>query len=228
MIVVLRRTSRPAAGSRPVGKARGLGALAVMVLAAVVVAAPVAAQDTLEVSWAAGDPGQPVAVPIYIRDVAGTLLDEGDGFNLEIQGFAFRVDFSPAEHVTALDFLQAGVTAGRTPILPVIEPHDEFIYVLLSFSEVTDPLDFTLDATRPGDLVGELILELSPTAPIGLYIDLLLDSTNGSLVNHDATLEETVANGHLRTISGTLTVTAYIFEDDFESGDTSAWTLVVP
>lgn len=227
MIAVFRRSTRPAAGSRPAGSGAPL-VLAAVILAAVAASAPVAAQDSLEVGWMAGDPGQQVAVPLYVRDLAGTLLDEGDGFNLEIQGFAFRVDFSPPEHVTALDFVQAGVTAGRTPILPVIEPHDDFIYVLLNFSEVTDPLEFTLDATSPGDLVGELILELSPAAPIALYIDLLLDPTNASLVNHDATLEETVANGHLRTISGTLTVTAYIFDDGFESGDTSAWTRVVP
>ena len=186
------------------------------------------AQDVLGVAAIGGLPGQTRDVPVTIRDLAGTLLDEGDGSNLEIQGFAFRLDFAPPEHVTAVTFVQAGVTAGHTPVFPVISPAADHIIVLMSFDEGTDPLVFTLDAPPPGDLIGALRFTLSAGAPLGTLITLTFATASATLVNGAATLSETVANGHLALAAGSLLLTYDVFADGFESGDRCAWSVSVP
>ena len=186
------------------------------------------AQDVLGVAAIGGLPGQTRDVPVTIRDLAGTLLDEGDGTNLEIQGFAFRLDFAPAEHVTAVTFVQAGVTAGHTPVFPVITPAADHIIVLMSFDEGTDPLLFTLDAPSPGSLIGALRLTLSAGAPLGSVITPTLAPASATLVNGAATLSETVANGHLALTAGSLLLTHDVFADGFDTGDRCAWSLGVP
>ncbi len=185
------------------------------------------AQDLLGVGEIEGLPGQTRNVPVTIRDVSGTLLDEGDGFDVEIQGFAFRVDFAPAQHVSAVTFVQAGVTAAHTAVFPVIIVNPDHVIVLLSFDETTDPLAFTLDAPAPGNLVGLLRFTLSAGAPLGTLIGLTLDPTSATLVNHSATLSETLANGHLAIDDGWLLLDDAILSDGFESGDFSGWSSVV-
>ena len=186
------------------------------------------AQDVLGVDAIGGLPGQTRDVPVTIRDLSGTLLDEGDGTNFEIQGFAFRLDFAPPEHVTAVTFVQAGVTAGHTPVFPVITPAANHIIVLMSFDEGTDPLVFTLDALPPGNLIGALRFTLSAGAPLGTLITLTLASASATLVNGAATLSETVANGHLALSAGSILLTHDVFNDGFETGDRCAWSLSVP
>ena len=186
------------------------------------------AQDVLGLAAIGGLPGQTRDVPVTIRDLSGTLLDEGDGTNFEIQGFAFRLDFAPPEHVTAVTFVQAGVTAGHTPVFPVITPAANHIIVLMSFDEGTDPLVFTLDAPPPGNLIGALRFTLSAAAPLGTLITLTLASASATLANGAATLSETVANGHLALAAGSLEVTHDVFADGFESGDRCDWSLSLP
>jgi len=189
---------------------------------------PAGAQDVLGVAASGGLPGQTRDVPVTIRDLAGTLLDEGDGLNLEIQGFAFRLDFAPSEHITAVTFVQAGVTAGHTPVFPVITPAANYIIVLMSFDEGTDPLLFTLDAPAPGDLIGALRFTLSAGAPLGTLITLTFAAVSATLVNGNATLSETLANGHLALAAGSLLLTHDVFADGFELGDRCAWSTSVP
>jgi len=205
---------------------RTLAALALAL--ALAGALPAGAQDVLGVDDAGSLPGQTRDVPVTIRDLAGTLLDEGDGPNLEIQGFAFRLDFAPAQHITAVTFVQAGVTAGHTPVFPVITPAADHIIVLMNFDEGTDPLLFTLDAPPPGNQIGSLRFTLSAGAPLGTLITLTLASASATLVNGAATLSETVANGHLALAAGSLEVTHNVFADGFESGERCAWSLSVP
>ncbi|MDQ1347969.1 MAG: hypothetical protein QG573_1343 [Acidobacteriota bacterium] len=205
---------------------RTLAALTVFL--ALAVRLPLAAQDVLGVAEIGGLPGQTRDVPVTIRDLSGTLLDEGAGTNLEIQGFAFRLDFAPPEHVTAVTFVQAGVTAGHTPLFPIITPAADHIIVLMSFDEGTDPLLFALDAPPPGDLIGNLRFTLSAGAPLGTMITLTLAAASATLVNGAATLSETVANGHLALAAGSLLVTYDVFADGFENGDRCAWSASVP
>ncbi len=188
---------------------------------------PASAQDVLGVAAIGALPGQVRDVAVTVRDVGGTLLDEGDGPDLEIQGFAFRLDFAPAEHVTAVTFLQAGVTAGHTPLFPFISPQPDHIIVLMSFDETTDPLAFTLDAAPPGNVIGLLRFTLSGTAPLGTLINLTLASASATLVNGAATLSETVANGQLALSDGSILFGVEIFASGFESGNFSGWSAVV-
>ncbi len=205
---------------------RGRAALALVL--ALAGSSSAGAQDVLGVAAIGGLAGQTRDVPVTIRDLAGTLLDEGDGTDLEIQGFAFRLDFAPAEHVTAVTFVLAGVTAGHTPVFPVIMPAADHISVLMNFDEGTDPLLFTLDAPPPGNQIGSVRFTLSAGAPLGTLITLTLAAASATLVNGAATLSETVANGHLVLADGSLLLTHDLFNDGFESGDRCAWSLSVP
>ncbi len=159
-----------------------------------------------------------------VRDVSGTPLDEGNGFNAEIQGFGFRVDVEPADPVVGvIDFVQAGVTQGKDPVFAYIQNEVDHVVVLLNFNETTDPLDFRLDPLAPGDVIGLITLELDPGATPGTILELTIDPGTATLVNHDATISETPALGTLSVADGTVRVVLWIFADGFESGDTSAW-----
>jgi len=186
--------------------------------------AGVRAQDVLAVAALEGAPGQVRAVPVTVRDVAGTLLDEGDGPGLEIQGFAFRVDFAPAATVTAVTFVQAGVTAGRVPVFPIVSTYPDHIVVLMNFDESTDPLAFALGAPAPGDVVGELRFTIAAAAEPGTLMTLDLDAQGAALVNGPATLEESEANGQLELANGALVVDVSVFADGFESGNLDGWS----
>jgi len=189
--------------------------------------APLAGQDVLSVGSVTTSAGQAVIVPVSIRDLAGTTLDEGDGLDLEIQGFAFRLDFAPASAVASVGFQQAGVTAGLDPVFPFIDPHADHIVVLLSFDEATAPLAFTLNAPPPGNLVGELVFTLA-TEAVASALTLTFDPGTATLVNDSATLSETVGQGSLALVDGVLTIWTPLFADGFESGTFSAWSAVVP
>lgn len=203
-----------------------------LLLAALAAASPLAApcargaEDVLGAGSALTTAGATVTVPVTVRDVAGTPLDEGSGPDAEIQGFAFRLDFAPASAVSSVGFQQAGITAGREPVFPIIQPHADHIVVLMSFDEASDPLAFTLDAPPPGNVVGELIFHLASPLPPGTVLTLTLEAATATLVNDSATVSETAGNGALALANGRLAVP--IFVDGFESGDTSAWSLVVP
>lgn len=203
---------------------------ALLVLATGFTLAPAArAQDTLSVPALEALPGTIRAVPVSVRDISGTTLDEGDGENLEVQGFSFRLFFSPAAAVTSVGFVQKGVTAGKTPIFPVITPGADNIFVILSFDAETDPLAYTLNAPPPGNVVGELRFTISPAATLGSTITLTLDSSgNAALVNDAATLSETVANGQLALANGWIFLDGDIHADGFESGNTCGWSSSAP
>jgi hypothetical protein len=169
-------------------------------------------------------------VPVTLLDVSGTPLDEGAGPDAEIQGFAFRVDFSPAAAVAAVEFRRAGATAGHQPVFPVVGEEGGGAYVLISFDEATAALDLSLDAPAPGDLVGELLVELTAGAPLSAAVRLTVDEATATLVNQSARVSESVAAGTLAVAGGAIILTgpAVIFADGFESGDTGAWSLAVP
>ncbi len=185
------------------------------------------AQDVLGVATIGGAPGQTRDVTVTVRDVAGTLLDEGDGIDLEIQGFAFRVDVAPAGLVTPVTFLQAGVTAGHTPVFPVVTVQPDHVIVLMSFDETTDPLAFVLNAAPPGNVIGMLRFTLSPSAPLDTVITLTVAPASATLVNGAATLSETLANGHLDLVDGAIVIQSLIFAGGFESGSFAGWSVVV-
>lgn len=185
------------------------------------------AQDVLGVATVGAAPGQTRDVAVTVRDVAGTLLDEGDGIDLEIQGFALRVDLAPAGLVTPVTFLQAGVTAGHSPVFPVVTVQPDYVIVLMSFDETTDPLTFTLNAAPPGNLIGMLRFTLSPSAPLDMVVTLTIAQASATLVNGAATFSETIANGQLDLVDGEIVIQSLIFASGFESGNFAGWSVVV-
>lgn len=185
------------------------------------------AQDVLGVATIGGAPGQTRDVTVTVRDVAGTLLDEGDGIDLEIQGFAFRVDVAPSGLVTPVTFLQAGVTAGHTPVFPVVTVQPDHVIVLMSFDETTDPLAFTLNAAPPGNVIGKLRFTLSPSAPLDSVVTLTVTQASATLVNGAATFSETIANGQLALVDGEIVIQSLIFAGGFESGNFAGWSVAV-
>lgn len=213
-------------GHRLTGRGGALAALLGVLLGAA--GAPLVAQsDQLAVPDWEALPATVVHLPVCVRDVSGTLLDEGAGTGLEIQGYAFRADFAPADAVDAIDFQLAGVTAGHVPIFPIVQLFADHIIVLMSFDEASDPLVFALDAAAPGNVVGELLVTLDPAYGLGTLITFTLETANAALVNGSATLSETVANGHLALAGGGLLLDDGVFADGFEGGDTGAWSQTV-
>jgi hypothetical protein len=184
-------------------------------------------QDTVTLAQVEAGPGTVVEVPVYVRDLSGTPLDEGAGAGGEIQAFGLRVDAVPATHVVSLGWQASGATAGLTPVFPVTTDGGDHAVVLRFYSEATAPLPLTLDAPAPGDEIGRLLVEVAPGTPEGHQIDLVL-APSTSLVSGDALTEESVANGWLATVDGRITIGLVIFADGFESGDTSQWSGTVP
>lgn len=177
---------------------------------------PAAAADVLGVGQMLADPGSTVRVPVRVRDLNASLLNEGDGPDNEIQSFAFQVVF-PALHVDGIGFDHAGVTAGRTAFFSQVTPAADNLYVLKAFDEGSNPLAFTLDAPAPGNTIGELVILIDPTTPIGSSIPLQLQSLNAALIDDSATESETVGNGHLVLSHGLVIVGPdAIFANSFE------------
>ncbi|MCC7257569.1 MAG: dockerin type I repeat-containing protein, partial [Gammaproteobacteria bacterium] len=172
--------------------------------------------DELALAGLLAAAGTQARVPVYVRDVAGTLLDEGDGPDHEIQSFAFQIVFPPT-FVDAVTFVHAGVTAGRTAFFSQVTPGPGNLTVLKSFDEQSQPLSFTLDHAAPGDLIGEILIDIDPAAPDGSAIGLTLQAFNAALVDASATESETVANGHLVLRNASLVVgPQQLFRNGFE------------
>ena len=172
--------------------------------------------DELTVAQVAVTPGTTsVRVPVRVRDRAGTPLDEGAGGDDEIQGYAFRIDFADAL-VDGVTFVRAGVTANRMPLFSSVTPGADRIVVLMSFSNVTDPLSFTPDGPAPGDLIGELDLTLAAGLPVGTHVQLTVAAASATLSNFGGTVSETVANGQLALGHGDVVVGDPIFGNGFE------------
>lgn len=183
-----------------------------------------AGADVLAIGHAEAPAGSIVQVPVYLRDLPRTPLG-GDG--AAIQGFAFRVDY-PAKVIAAASFVQAGVTAGRTPIFPIVRSESGHLVVLLKFLRESQPLSIRLDAPAPGDLVGYLRLRLAAGLSSGSRVDLVLDGAS-ALVNDQATMAESSPRGTLALVDGAVVIGGdpSIFRDGFESGSTSAWSLTI-
>lgn len=184
-------------------------------------------QDELRVGTGTGLPGGSAKVALRVRDLAGTLLDEGDGPGLEIQGFALRIEY-PAAAITSCDFFRAGVTSGQPPLMSSVGRGAGYCYVLFAFSETNAPLTFTLDRPPPGDTVGNFLLGLSPGLVLGDGFAVSAVASTAILDNGQGTLSETPQNGHLAIADGWVEVTTLVFQDGFESGDLTGWSEARP
>jgi hypothetical protein len=188
--------SRPPVGYR----------IAELIIAICLTAVSAAGQDVLTVGSGAGQPSATVTVPIYVRDVAGTPLGSDAGSGKRIQGFGFKITYSPAASVSAVAFSRAGVLASLTPLFEnTIFPSAAIAYVG-SFSETSSPVPLTLSAAPPGDPIGNLQIQLSASAPVGGSVVLSIAST-ATLSNQAGTVGETNGNG-LSLVNGSVSVSA--------------------
>ncbi|HEX6640792.1 MAG TPA: fibronectin type III domain-containing protein, partial [Thermoanaerobaculia bacterium] len=165
------------------------------------------AQDVLTVASDIAPAGGIAKLPVSILDRTATPLGIDAGSSDRIQAFAFKVLF-PTELVTSVAFARAGVAAQVTPLFESELQGSGWSSCIVSFHEATNPLAFHLDTTAPGDRIGTLTVTMRNDAPAGSIARLILDPPSAMLSNRTATTRESVADGTLSLVNGSVTVTA--------------------
>jgi hypothetical protein len=172
-----------------------------------VLSASASAQDVLTIGNGIAQSGGTAAIPVSVVDHSGTSLGVDAGVNNRIQGFAFKVLF-PTELITSVSFVRAGVAASVTPLHETALQGSGWSSCIVSFSEVSNPIAFNLNAAEPGDRIGTLMVTLRGDAVIGSSATLLLDPPSAVLSNQAGTVLESVAAGNLSLVNGSITVSA--------------------
>src|SRR5437660_1323698 len=133
--------------------------LLIAVFGSLALAAAAAAQDSVTVGTVSAD-GPNVDVPVFIRDASGTPLGVDRPAGSKIQSFSIKVTYSPASAVSSVTFGRAGITASLQPSFEISPGGSGTISLLESFSESTNPIPFTSNASVPGDQVAHLTFTL--------------------------------------------------------------------
>jgi hypothetical protein len=173
-------------------------------------AAPAAAQplpDVITVGTVAAN-GPVVVVPVYVRDVAGTPLGIDQPFGSRIQAFSIKVDYPVSPFVSSVTFTRAGITAPLTPTFENSPSAAGTISLIMTFDETTNLVPFVSNAPLPGNQVGQLTFTFIPSTPPGTVIPLTIDSALTQLGNEAGTTSETLNNGGLLPIAGSVTMLA--------------------
>jgi len=163
------------------------------------------AQDVLTIGSGSAPGGGVISVPVSVRDVSGTPLGSDAGAGNRIQGVAFKVTF-PTDLVASVTFARAGVIAGGTSLYETTLQGSGFRSFIVSFRESSNPIAFTLNAAAPGNQIGTLTVTLLPQAVPGSTARLTLDPPSATLSNQAGSIRETVANGNLALVNGSVTV----------------------
>lgn len=177
--------------------------------------------------WA--EPGGTAVVPILVVDSSATALGTDAGLGRRIQGMAFAVELSTPAWVSSVSFMPNGITDGLTPLFETSTVNgagDRHAWIV-AYDESTQPIPFTLDEA---DLVGQLVLEIDPAAPIGSLLNLDLDGGLTALANQGGSLVATENyGGALTLVNGSVQVESPpLFFDGFETGDVTAWANSLP
>lgn len=169
--------------------------------------APLLGQDSVTVG-SVTTTSSTVDVPVYIRDVAGTQLGRDRDPSSHIQAYSIKVTYSPASAVTSATFTRSGVTAGLSPSFESAPKTSDSVALLGTFPQATSPIPLVLNAAAPGTKVGNIRLALSSAAVPGTTIVLALDPALTQLTDEGGTAatKETVANGRLALVDGTVEV----------------------
>ena len=181
--------------------------LALVIFGSVVLPSVASAQDAITVGNVTAE-GPTVDVPVYIRDAGGTPLGMDQPAASRIQAFSIRVNYAPASAVSSVSFSRAGITAGLNPAFETAPAGGGSISLLASFQQSSNPIPFTLNAPPPGNLVAHLVFTLSAAATAGTSISLTLDGGTTQLTDEggSAATKETVANGQLALINGSIQI----------------------
>jgi hypothetical protein len=153
-----------------------------------------------------GASGGTVDVPVFIRDVSGTLLGIDQPFGSRIQSYAITVNYSPASSVQAITFTRAGITQPLTPAFESSPSAPGTVTLIDTFQETTNLIPFVSNAAAPGNQIGVLHVTVSPSAPLNSTITLALDSTLTQLSNQAGTTKETTTLANLTLINGAINV----------------------
>jgi len=167
---------------------------------------PPPGSDVVTVGTVNGASGGTVDVPVFIRDVSGTLLGIDQPFGSRIQSYAITVNYSPASSVQAITFTRAGITQPLTPAFESSPSAPGTVTLIDTFQETTNLIPFVSNAAAPGNQIGVLHVTVSPSAPLNSTITLALDSTLTQLSNQAGTTKETTTLANLTLINGAINV----------------------
>jgi hypothetical protein len=173
-------------------------------------AAPAAAQplpDVITVGTVAAN-GPVVVVPVFVRDVAGTPLGIDQPFGSRIQAFSIKVNYPVSPFISSVTFTRAGITAPLTPTFENSPSAAGTISLIMTFDETTNLVPFVSNAALPGNQIGQLTFTFVPATPPGTVIPLTIDSALTQLGNEAGTTSETLNNGGLLPIAGSVTMLA--------------------
>jgi hypothetical protein len=185
-------------------------------------AAPATAQDVLTVGTVSAN-GPVITVPVYVRDVSGTPLGIDQPFGSRIQAFSIKVDYPASPFIQSVTFTRAGITAPLTPTFTNSPAAPGSISLLMTFDETTNLVPFVSNAALPGNQVGQLTFTFIPSTPPGTVIPLTVDTSLSQLSNEGGTTTETLTNGNLVSINGSVTMLGMVNGAPTVSG----WGLIV-
>ncbi len=145
--------------------------------------------------------GTTVDVPVYIRDLSGTVLGTDQAVSSRIQAFSMKVRWSPASSVASVAFTRSGITSNISPASES-RPSDATSASLVESFQSTSSIPFTSNGSLPGDVVAHLLVTLSASTPAGSTINLSLDPSVTMLANQAGTIEESAERGSLALVDG--------------------------
>jgi hypothetical protein len=181
-----------------------LSAAALFLTLFVFAAIPAFSQDSVTVDTVTAT-SNTVDVPVYVRDVSGTVLGRDQAAGSKIQSLSFSVNYAPQSAVQSVTFSRAGITTGLTPASESFPSVPGSVGYVASFNEATNLIPFTLNAPPPGDQVAHLIFTLSSSAAPGSTITLTLDPSLTQLVNQGGTVGE-ASPGSLTLVNGAINI----------------------
>lgn len=199
------------------------GALVVSIFAGLVptaASAAVALQDVVTVGTVSG--AFNVDVPVYIRDTSGTPLGIDQPAGSRIQSYSLTVDYAPAGAVQSVTFTRGGITQALTPSFESSPSSPGTVSLIDTFAEGTNLIPFTSNAALPGNQVGTLHVQLSPSLAPGTVVTLTLDPALTELGNQAGTMSETTTAANLALVNGSITVAAIT-----QAPTLSQWALIL-
>ena len=190
----------------PTKHVRGAALALLVILAPFPTFAAVAAQDVVTIGSGVNS-GLQVDVPVYIRDTSGSPLGIDQPAGSRIQSYSLTVNYSPSSAIQSVTFTRAGITQSLTPAFESSPSSAGSITLIDTFNETTNLIPFTSNAALPGNQVAKLHFTFAPSTLTGTVVTLTLDPTLTQLSNQGGTTNETVNNGTLTLVNGSIVQT---------------------
>ena len=185
---------------------RNLIRAALIVGAALPMFATAVTQDVVTIGSGVNS-GLQVDVPVYIRDTSGSPLGVDQPAGSRIQSYSLTVNYSPASAIQSVTFTRAGITQSLTPAFESSPSSAGSISLIDTFDETTNLIPFTSNAALPGNQVAKLHFVFKSTTLKGTVVTLTLDPALTQLSNQGGTTSETVNNGTLTLVNGSIVQT---------------------